>query len=404
MTRSRPATRRRFPAIALGIASLCLASTARAAEPSLKATFSLSSYAQSGSPYENALIVTAKNADGTAAADIDVAVTVVFGAGTLKAPGGEFGEVSTGKADAAGELKLELKTPPPTDELEQEALVVSVTATIAGTDLETAAESRLVGPFATTFGSERVTSELFVGSTFTREYDDKRKSDGFNDTAGTALLRIDTQFGRDREWKLHTGVDLLFAAFPSRPAATDGTSTATQEDPPQSFTDFADTFTGGVYAIWEPARLSTHSLNGSAGGDLRRYDSLRLGLIAGVRVVSLEEAQKSGDNTISITRLGFRFAHFRTSAATASTMNVNDFPIRFIEVSAARFEQFNGRDNDDRVIIDAGMRLFSLGGGGTSSGVPFYAGIYANVGEGADDVRFFAGFLFGLDRVVKIFS
>ncbi len=255
--------------------------------------------------------------------------------------------------------------------------------------------------FPKTFFSDRVASELFLGASFARKFDADGKSEGFNETTPLGRLSIDTLWKYESEkrghGRLHTGLEVIFSAFPTAAEANDATGMTTKADDntPEKFVDFADSFSGRLILTWQPDAWASHSRTGSLSQ--LPYDALRWGLFAKVGAISRDTLTENQDSLIRTAQLGFSLTHHQTVDATARQDRQNVVPARFIEISYAYFEEFGKRKDTGMVVVDAGFRLARTGG------TDFYAGIHLAGGKGEDDVRVFAGFLFHLDKIPTLF-
>ncbi len=267
---------------------------------------------------------------------------------------------------------------------------------------KTLVQGDLGSGFETSFNSDRVSSEVFIGATMSRSYDENGENTGFDETSAVARFRADTlRLLRNRQGhyrgSLHTGFELQFSSFP--PTGTEPAESETGDE--GDFGTYADAYTGSISVIFQPrgelwADYSQSSRNRDP--DLR-YDAFRHGFTARVGVTSRDGKDSNGDTDILHYRAGYIFTHHQTRAATAEADIINVFPIRFVEISVAQYEEIFNKQDDTRLIVEAGLRLPGLG----NNAVPFYGGIYLNAGEGQDDFRVFAGFLFQLDRIVRAF-
>jgi hypothetical protein len=263
---------------------------------------------------------------------------------------------------------------------------------------EARAQAALGSPFRQDFGSSRVSSEVFLGMSIAQSYDDTGKSEGFKENSAVGRFRVDSLYGMNKEWKFHTGLEIQFASFPTtkeKPAQADPDN---PEATPQTITDFADTYTGSLVLLLQPG-LPFARYSGTSTDPDKPNDAFRHGFIMKIGASSRNSRTASGDNTIMHARLGYYFSHHQTMAREAVLDNVNVFPMRFVEVSYGYYEEIFDKHSANRLIVEAGLRLPRLG----NQNVPFYAGLYLNAGEGQDDFRVYAGLLFHLDQIPKVF-
>ncbi|MDY7094429.1 MAG: hypothetical protein SX243_15770 [Acidobacteriota bacterium] len=273
-------------------------------------------------------------------------------------------------------------------------------------------------PLADSFRSDRVASELFLGSTYGLEYDENGDNSGFGQSELVGRLSIDYLWGRDKKWALHSGLRILSSSFvselqpesegdePMAMASTaglfgaqtdmDGMDDGEEED--SAPVDTVDSYSGSFYLHWQPGWLSPDRYSATGKDPERPYDAFRFGIFARVGFISRDSLTVTGDSTIMRWNVGLSLTHRQTHARSPWEDNTNGFPIGFIEFSYARYEEFGGMEDSGRFVADAGLRLANTGKGA----VPFYVGVHLNAGKGPDDHRIFAGFLFELDRLAAL--
>jgi hypothetical protein len=283
-----------------------------------------------------------------------------------------------------------------------------------------------------TFHSRRLFTELFLGATFTNDYNTEGESTGFNETSPLARVTFDTLWYRQPRGEdpvdpvtgkarrcatcralFHTGVDMEFSSFPFGPEAADGDdgngddNEMQQEpgeepeppDPPENAPkNLQNAFSGALFAVWFPDRWSSYS----ATSDLKDFptDAIRLGPFVKFGMTTRTQTTENGDSSFHRMQVGLRFTHHQTKVGAARLEQDNIVPIRFVELSIARFEEYAGEKEANRLVLDAGFRLPGLG----SNMIPFYAGIHLNAGRGPDDLRVFAGFLFKINEIATLFQ
>jgi hypothetical protein len=268
--------------------------------------------------------------------------------------------------------------------------------------------------------SRRVFTEVFLGSTFTNDYDVKtKKSVGFSEAAPVARITFDTIWPGNiseevaegapssdpapakanmfRGSLVHSGVNMQFASFPF--------GSGLGEDPTKE-KGFDDAFTGSLYLLWQPNAGIFRSYTPTSRRSGVRFDAMRIGIIGLVGMTTRANVDTDGDTTIRRTQFGLKFTHHQTKQGSPALDQNNTVPIRFIEVTWGHFEQYGTtldgkpRKGANRLMIDAGVRLPGMGG----NLVPFYAGIHFNGGPGPDDLRIFAGFLFKVNEIARAFQ
>ncbi|HEV2722660.1 MAG TPA: hypothetical protein VG323_21735 [Thermoanaerobaculia bacterium] len=265
-----------------------------------------------------------------------------------------------------------------------------------------------------TFHSKRLYTEVFTGVTFTNDYDADGKSTGFKKASPLVRATFDTiwynrQSPRPDGWirssLLHTGIDMEVSDFPfgknadTPTAGTPNPVTGEQEENPNT-KGLATAFSGSLFAVWQPDNWFWASYTPTSTLAGFPTDALRLGVFTRVGMTTRPTASVNGDTTIGRGQLGFRFTHHQTTARSANAEQDNIVPIRFVEISYGRFEEFANQRNANRFILDAGLRLPGMG----SDAIPFYAGIHLNAGRGPDDLRIFAGFLFKINELATLFQ
>lgn len=319
--------------------------------------------------------------------------------------------------------------------------------------LSASGEGEIIQGYASSFNSKRVVSNLFLGYTVTNNYAPKRddqnniqyftpdgnpvnpddlidplpagvepeegqyqqdidafpqyESEGFDRTGFVGALDVDTQWnwksrktGEYTGTQIHAGTFLQFAQFPVAfvPDSNQTNSAITAE-----FSDFSDSFTGKFHFMLLPKSWASYSEDARNVSQDKKFDAIRFGFFikAGFTTRDLQPGFDNQDNAISRYQAGIRFSHHQTSAASAAEDLENHTPLRFIEVSYEYFEEYAGDlDGANRFVVDAALRLPGIG----NDTVPFHAGIHANMGEGPDDVRFFFGFDFKLDKLAALFT
>lgn len=244
------------------------------------------------------------------------------------------------------------------------------------------------------FLSDVVASEFFLGATFSQEYDDAGMSEGFGNTAALARLSIDTLWGYNKPWAIHTRIELTGSEIPSE-LSDEGDVKSTED----TLIKYADSFGGSLGFYYFPGgKLAMYKPTSRA--EKNRYDAFRIGLVGRFGIITRDTRGVNGDSVINYYQAGFSFTHHQTKSEIPKNDNNNAFPIRFAELKYGRYEEFAGVPNSDRIIFDCGIRLANTANGA----IPFYAGLHVNAGDGADDIRIFAGFLFQLDKLAEVLN
>lgn len=268
-------------------------------------------------------------------------------------------------------------------------------------------------------GSKASYLQLFVGTTFTNNYDEQGKNTGFGSGGQIIRLTFDTLWPGSRRKvftssNFHTNLDAEFSKFPFGDAlsptaavgavvptdtpATDTTATT------QNGKGLANAFTGSVGFTWQPnwwGRHDSRDAEDMQPGDNDPFDAYRWGIFGKAGVTTrAERAEFSHNSTIDRIQYGFRFTHSRSRVASPELEDRNVEPLRFIEISFARFSSFEQRQHASRLVIDGGLRLTALG----NNVFPVYAGIHLNSGPGPDDLRVFLGVLMKLDKLAGLIN
>lgn len=351
---------------------------------------------QPGRTYSEGVVVTVKLA-GEPVSKAEVSAQVLDSLVRLTAPGAQPG--ASVKTNDLGSVAFVLDTtnvsatnPPP-------AFAVQVTAK-HGDKERTVTRTALLGSgFESSFLSDRVSSEVFLGASLARSYGEDGKSSGFDESSFVGRLRVDTLWTQRSRSAFHTGIELQFSSFPTTeikepPGRLAETST--------SITSYADTFSGSLVLIYQPPwRWAAHYSETSRNRRPElRHDALRVGAVLRVGLAS-RDAKRSpdGDTDLRFLRAGMLMTHHQTHASSPEEDDVNVFPMRYVEISYGRFEQIFDQRDASRLVVEAGLRLPGIG----NDAIPFYAGLYVNAGKGQDDIRVFAGLLFHVNKLVELF-
>jgi len=263
--------------------------------------------------------------------------------------------------------------------------------------------------FAGSFNSTRLYTEVFTGATFTNDYDASGKNTGFHETSPLARLTFDTVWpGKPRDASatfirrslLHTGVDMEFSSFPFGKTGAQTPTRKQDASDTSASKGLENAFSGTVYTLWQPDSWLFSSYTPTSQATASRTDALRIGLIGKAGMTTRANAASNGDTALRRFQIGLKLTHHQTSQLSAVSDQDNIVPIRFLEISYGKFEEYAGRRHSNRLVIDGGFRLPGLG----SDPIPFYAGIHLNAGGGSDDLRIFAGLLFKINEIANIFQ
>jgi hypothetical protein len=187
-----------------------------------------------------------------------------------------------------------------------------------------------------------------------------------------------------------------FSSFPfGKPIDANGQQITDASKQPKGFDE---AFSGSLFAVYQPDAWASYTPT----SELTDYptDALRFGVFGKIGMTTRPTLSTNGDSAITRGQIGLRFTHHQTKVDAPYHEQDNIVPIRFIEISYGRFEEFAGQRNANRLVLDAGFRLPGLG----SNPIPFYAGIHLNGGRGPDDLRIFAGFLFKINEIATLFQ
>ena len=205
------------------------------------------------------------------------------------------------------------------------------------------------------------------------------------------------KLGRGALW--HTGVDMEVSSFPfGSESTTTPPPTGEEGGTPTTAKGLDNAFSGALFGIWQPDRWASYTQTSDSVG--LPTDAFRFGLFTKVGMTTRSMLGSNGDTAFWRGQLGVRFTQHQTKVALPANEQDNIVPIRFVEISYGRFEQFADQRNANRIVVDAGLRLPGMG----SNAIPFYAGIHLNGGRGADDLRIFAGFLFKINELANLFQ
>jgi hypothetical protein len=275
-----------------------------------------------------------------------------------------------------------------------------------------------VGPrYEDALSSNRAYAQLFMGQTFANNYDDSGNSTGFGSTGQQIAITFDTMWKRPSTlWTpvvppsvpppvthpglFHTELYMAFNQFPfgtaAKPAtpATGGNSGTPATDAKPA--PLENAFTGSLGIIWQPDKWASYS--NTSRDEKLKFDAVRWGIFSRAGFTTRGKKVENGDSAIGRFQVGIRFTHHHTTVDTAAKEAVNYIPVRFVELSYAYYEQFQGVKNHSMLIVDGGIRLTPV----SNNVIPFYAGFHAAVGPGPDDIRVVAGFLFKLDKLAEL--
>lgn len=294
--------------------------------------------------------------------------------------------------------------------------------------------------------SDRVAWDFLIGTTFQQEYGDDGRNSGFGSSSTLAALSVDTAYSCDRGlcgWIgrgfkrdnnavpnnpesaiLRTRLDFRLADAPVGTEASENKAGAADV----VFSGSARAFSGTVSALVFPAWAAARRTRTARRDNSLPYDSFDFGVGVKLGFTGRErldprngpkvKGDANNDGTVDegeevvsklydradrVTLIGgmtTRFEHRQVAAERRDYTEVNQLPITFVQVDVLYYEHWAGKVTDIRAVIEAGIRVPGI----SSAVLPFYTGLYANVGDGPDDLRIFAGLVFKLDRLASFFG
>jgi hypothetical protein len=352
---------------------------------------------QPGRTYPEGVKVTVEDGEDPVTG-AEVTLTSLDSPVVLRVPGPGEGSRDVTTKDGTAVFVVDTRDVPPVTP--PAAFAFQVTVRIGESTVSGVKTALLGSGYESSFLSDRVSSEVFLGASLARSYDENGKSSGFDESSFVGRLRVDTLWTQKSKAAFHTGIELQFSSFPTTEVVPPGGARA---EPPPSITSYADTFSGSVVLIYQPPwKWATHYSETSRNKRPElRHDALRVGAVLRAGLASRDAKRTpDGDTDLRFLRAGLIMTHHQTHAGSPEEDDVNVFPMRYVEISYGRFEQIFDQRDADRLVVEAGLRLPGLG----NDTVPFYAGLYVNAGHGQDDIRVFAGLLFHINKIVELFQ
>ena len=300
--------------------------------------------------------------------------------------------------------------------------------------------------FVTSLGSRKSYLQIFLGQTFKNTYDgedpegsNEFKNVGFGNGGQLVRLTFNTMWrlqghsctestdctrNRDNRFRnglFHTDAHLEFSKFPfglNTEEEGDGDDSGTGDDTGDDTgtgdgtgttagTDrgLENAFTGSLGLTWEPNRWTSYDKRDDMDlipGDDAPYDAYRFGLFTKMGATTRAKSEPGGNTSINRIQFGLRFTHTRSKFSRPSAEERNEVPIRFVEMSFARFSDWGAgptaNDGAPRLVFDAGLRITAL----SNEVFPIYVGAHFNTGPGEDDLRVFVGMLIKLDLLGRL--
>lgn len=295
-------------------------------------------------------------------------------------------------------------------------------------------------------GSKLSYLQLFVGTTFTNNYNTDGQNQGFGSGGPLIRLTFDTMWKHQRSGEhrylpicscccpngkcenakldcskctlqeVNSGTCYTPEKTPNRHAWRDGAwhtdlnveftkfpfGVTPNSDQPATNGPLENAFSGSVGGTWQPNRWSHYDERDPDKivqlFDDAKYDAYHYELFSKVGVTTRAQKNTSGDQTIDRFQFGTRFTHRRSYQSNPVDEDRNLEPIRFVEISGGIFSNWQGKHGVPRVIIDGGLRLGAL----SNDVFPVYLGAHLNTGPGPDDLRVFIGVLMKLDKLANL--
>jgi hypothetical protein len=252
--------------------------------------------------------------------------------------------------------------------------------------------------------AERAATTIDTASTTTREVasttttitKDGTKTVTSTDTTKSAQPPFDNRGHSMRHGLWHTDAYLEFSRFPFGPNAE-----AIGQENAQNTLGLKDAFSGSLGLTYQPNRFASYDsrLNLTLPAqDNQPYDAYRFGFFSKMGVTTRAKSEPGGNTSVNRIQFGIRFTHARSSYARPELEERNEIPIRFVEMSYARFSEWGRQDSASRLVIDAGLRITAL----SNAVFPVYVGGHLNMGPGEDDLRLFVGMLVKLDALGRL--
>jgi len=345
----------------------------------------------------NALQVEATTKDGKPTARVDVFVSVQTSSGWVVERNAEGGKEHRRKAQREtnneGLASFDIFTG-----AVDEPFTLRVDAKL-GKDKQDVSPLEIQIPiegYAEPSGSDLTTYELVVGTTFQNDYEPDGNTKGFSKQEALVQLSLDQLWPRRRS-ALHSRIDLRFSNTPVSDEEVGGARTAEVRAEPK-FIDEARSFTAWLNLNYQPHNWAQYSQ--TSHDPQKPYDANRYGIVTRVGITTRDKINESdaGDTVIRQYGAGLRYTHHQTAAATAEADEVNTVPSRYLEALIVQFEEFAGKRDTFRGVVEGGLRLPGL----TTEVLPLYTGFQVNFGAGPDDIRVFAALLFRLDKLATL--
>lgn len=243
--------------------------------------------------------------------------------------------------------------------------------------------------------SDRVASEIFVGASFTNEYDDNGESSGINEKDKLIWVKLDSLF----TWpKCHLHLDTAIT-LNSYLSAKEEESGAEKKDEKKEEKKLADAAIVSSTVLIQPEFLSAY-YSSFTGRTKDKYDAFKLGFFIRPIFITRESKCVDGDTNIFAFQSGLSLRYHQTESKKFTKDVVNKMPRIFLEIADGWYEEFAQNKYHHRFIANAGFSLLSE----EKSVLPLYAGFQLNVGEGEDELKFYLGLLYKIEQINKVFK
>jgi hypothetical protein len=276
--------------------------------------------------------------------------------------------------------------------------------------------------FVTSLGSKRSYLQLFMGQTFSMNYQPdptstqgENNNTGFSDAGPVIRLTFDTMWKRQKEnmehsirhglW--HTDANIEFSRFPFGEDEADAVDPNDPIDPDVQTNQVGlkNAFSATLGLTWQPNRFASYDARDPdelLPEDPQPFDAYRWGLFGKMGVTTRAKSEPGGNTSINRIQFGIRFTHGRSDHSNPIDEDRNEVPIRFVEISYGRFSDWGSghtrQDSASRLVIDGGLRITAL----SNEVFPVYVGAHVNSGPGEDDLRLFLGVLVKLDVLGRL--
>lgn len=243
--------------------------------------------------------------------------------------------------------------------------------------------------------SDRVASEIFVGASFTNEYDDNGESSGINEEDKLIWVKLDSLFTWPK-CHLHLDTAITLNSYLSVKEEEPG---AEKKDEKKEAKKLADAAILSSTVLIQPEFMSAY-YSSFTGRTKDKYDAFKLGFFIRPIFITRDSKNVEGDTNIFAFQSGLSLRYHQTESKKFVKDVVNKMPRLFLEVADGWYEEFAQNKYHHRFIANAGFSLLSE----EKSVLPLYAGFQLNVGEGEDELKFYVGLLYKIEQINKVFK